>query len=408
MLAPFSPKAKAFFKRNPAEDKFFTLLEGSVRSGKTWAMMVKILTLNKYKVGGQRVLIGNSKEAVRRNVLVDLATFVGKKNFRLNMNSGQLWIYGVEWLVVGVNNEGSERAIRGMTAGIIVWDEVTLAPKNVFDMAMSRLSPEGSRFYGTTNPDNPYHYLLTDYLENKDFAHQVERIPFTLEDNYSLSEATRQRYRTMYKGVFYLRYILGKWVIAEGAIYKDALSDETYYDDDSRPIGLLGQGGYVDRIIPIDYGTANQTVFLDVIDDGTIYWVNDEYVWDSRKENRQKTNAEYAEDLKNWIADKRGANIIIDPSAASFKTDLTAAGIRHMDAINDVLEGIRTVSSLLALRKIRIHKRCANLRKQMETYAWDDKAAKRGEEKPVKAEDHGPDALRYFAQTKVPPWRLTA
>jgi PBSX family phage terminase large subunit len=405
-LAPFSVKAKTFFQRDPAEDKFFTLLEGSVRSGKTWAMMVKILSLNFYKVRGQRVLIGNSKESIRRNVLVDLATFVGKKNYRINMQSGQMWLYGVEWLVIGVSNEGSERAIRGMTAGIIVWDEVTQAPKNVFDMAMSRLSPEGARFYGTTNPGTPYHYLLTDYLEHKDFIQRVERIKFNLEDNLSLSEETRQRFRSMFHGVFYQRNILGLWVIAEGAIYRDSMSDELFYDDDTRPIGLLGSGGYVDRFVPIDYGTANQTVFLDVIDDGKTYWVNDEWVWDSRVENLQKTDKQYADELEEWLTDKRGALVIVDPSAASFKVEMTQRGIYHCDAVNDVLDGIRTVSSLLAQRKIRIHKRCTMLTMQLQSYSWDEKAAKRGEEKPLKENDHTVDAIRYGMHTRVPEWRI--
>lgn len=236
-LAPFSPKAKKFFQRDPKDDKFFTLLEGSIRSGKTWAMMVKILSLTFYKVGGQRVLIGNSKESIR-------------------------------------------------------------------------------------------------------------------------------------------------------------------------PIGLLGSGGYVDRFVPIDYGTANQTVFLDVIDDGNTYWVNDEWVWDSRVENLQKTDKQYADELEEWLADKRGALVIVDPSAASFKVEMTQRGIYHCDAVNDVLDGIRTVSSLLAQRKIKIHKRCTILTMQLQSYSWDEKAAKRGEEKPLKENDHTVDAIRYGMHTRVPDWRI--
>jgi PBSX family phage terminase large subunit len=409
-MVPFGKKAKQFICRPPAKDAFINILQGSVRSGKTWAMIPKLLALCKYKVAGQRVIVGVSKQTIYNNILSDLFDFIGERNYTFNRQTGELVLFGVKWLVIGAKDEGSEKYIRGLTVGIAYVDEATLTPESAFKMLVSRLSPEGARLYCTTNPDTPFHYLKVDYIDNEAMrsAGDVWCEHFTLHDNLSLSPATRARYERMYTGVFFKRFILGLWVIAEGVIYRDSLSDDNYYDDASRPVGLLGQGGSVGRYIPIDYGTANQTVFLDVIDDGKTYWVEDEYVWDSRKESLQKTDKQYADDLAQWIANKRGAQIIVDPSAASFKVELTQRGIWHMDAVNDVLDGIRTVSSLLAQRKIRIHKRCKNLDQQLQTYAWDEKAAKLGEEKPIKKNDHGPDGLRYFAQTAVPQWRLTA
>ena len=409
MLAPFSPKAKAFFSTPPEQDTFFTLLEGQVRSGKTWAMMVKILVLNKYKVAGQKVLIGNSKETVRRNVLNDLFNFVGKKNYTYNSQTGQLSLYGVPWLVVGVSNEGSERAIRGMTAGVIVWDELTQAPQNVFEMALSRLSPEGSRFYATTNPDSPLHYLMVDWLANPEKQHLITRIAFTLDDNFSMSEAKRSEIRSLFKGVFYQRNILGLWVIAEGAIYRDVLTDEVWFDDTTRPVGLLGQGGHVARYIGVDVGTVNPTVFLDVYDDGQTLWQDREHYYDSRKEMRQKTDSEHADDLIAFIGNSLGAIVVVDPSAASFIAELHKRGIYTKKANNDVLDGIRHFSTMLGNRRYRIHaQNCPHTRDELSVYAWDEKAAARGEEKPIKEADHTADAARYVAKTMIPVWRTAA
>lgn len=407
IVQPFGEKAHKFITRDPGDDKKYTLLEGSVRSSKTFAIDVKLITkLCSYKVKGKRVICGASKQTVYKNMLLDIFAIVGTKNYKYNVTNGELWLFGTQWFVIGAKDEASYRNILGMTIGIAILDEWTQFPRSFTMQLFLRMSPKGSRLYASTNPDTPYHYLMQEVINNPAMKADIEVIHFTLADNPNIDKDERRRIEASQSGFFYQRYILGLWVIAEGAIYRDSLVDGVYYDDETRPIGLLGSGGYVERFIPIDYGTANQTVFLDVVDDGATYWVDDEWVWDSRKENLQKTDKQYADDLEKWLVDRRGAQVIIDPSAASFKAEMTQRGIWHCDAVNDVLDGIRTVSSLLAQRKLKIHKRCSNLIQQMQTYSWDEKAAKRGEEKPVKDNDHGPDALRYGAHTKAPEWRI--
>jgi hypothetical protein len=150
-------------------------------------------------------------------------------------------------------------------------------------------------------------------------------------------------------------------------------------------------------------------VFLDIYDDGKMFWVAREYYWDSAKQMRQKTDAEYADDLVKFIGPQRNAKVIIDPSAASFKAEMTKRGIWYVDAENDVNEGVRIVSMVLNQRKVRFCRQAVpNTIQEMQTYAWDNKAALRGEERPLKMHDHGPDAFRYFAMTEVPYWRLAA
>lgn len=409
-IQKFGAKSHAFITRPVKDDCFINILEGSIRSGKTWTMIPKILALCDYKVDGQRLMTGVSKQTIYNNVLNDLFSIIGEKNYDYNRQSGDLRLFDSHWLVTGAKDEGSEKYIRGMTLGVAYSDETTLMPESFFKMLIGRMSPEGARFYSTTNPDSPFHYLKRDYLDNAELRERgdLTSTKFTLDDNLSLSDAVKERYRRQYKGFFKLRYIDGLWVIAEGAIYRDSWSDDLIYDDATTPIGLKGRGGYVERFVPIDYGTANQTVFLDIIDDGETYWIDEEYCWDSRVQGYQKTDGQYADDLQGFLEGKEYAQVIIDPSAASFKAEMLQRAIYHCDANNDVLDGIRVVSSLMARRKIRIHRRCENLLKQVQTYAWDEKAAKRGEEKPIKANDHGPDALRYWAYTKVPAWRLAA
>lgn len=161
------------------------------------------------------------------------------------------------------------------------------------------------------------------------------------------------------------------------------------------------------RTIACDYGTANPFVLLDIYDDGETVWVDNEYRWDSRKELRQKTDGEYADDFMSFMGANRQryCSAVVDPSAASFIAELQRRGVYVIQGDNDVLDGIRRVSSLLGRRRIRVHRRCEGLTGELRSYVWDSKAAAMGVERPVKRVDHGPDALRYYVNTCLPRWR---
>jgi PBSX family phage terminase large subunit len=407
----FGTRAEPFAVRPPEQDCPINILEGAVRSGKTWCLHPKALYCCRYEVGGRKIITGVSKQTVYNNVLTDLFDIVGPRHYSYNRNTGQLRLCGTEWLVIGAKDEGSERYIRGLTVGVALCDEVSLMPQSFFQMLLSRMSPKGARLYGTTNPDSPYHWLKAEYLDNPEL--RTKRIlwsdHFTMTDNPNLAPEYVEAQKRLYSGFFFKRFIEGLWVVAEGAIYKDSWSEDLLYHQNEEPQGLRARGGHVQRIIPIDYGTTNPMVFLDVYDDGKLYWVAREYYWDSAKQMRQKTDAEYADDLVEFIGPQRNAKVIIDPSAASFKAEMTKRGIWHVDADNEVNEGIRIASMVLNKRMARFCRQTTqNTIQEMQTYAWDRKAAQRGEEKPLKMHDHGPDAFRYFAMTEVPYWRLAA
>lgn len=409
---------KKFAYRPPEHDFKINILDGSVRSGKTWGLHPKILycasnTPGKgYHVGGRKILTGVSKQTVYNNVLLDLFNIIGPRNYSYNAQSGRLRLFDTEWIVMGSKDAGSEKYVRGMTVGIAICDELTKMPQDFYRMLYSRMSPAGARLYATTNPDSPYHWVRTEILDNREMraAQDLWYGHFTMEDNPNLTRDYVESQKRAHKGLFYKRFIEGLWVMAEGAVYGSAWSDDLVYDDHSAPFGLRVRGGHVERFIPLDYGTANATCFYDVFDDGKTYWIDDEYYWDSRTELAQKTDSQYADDLEGFIAsrDARNAQVVCDPSAASLKAEMSNRGIWYCDGDNDVLPGIAKVSSLLSQKKLRIHKRCEHLIKQLQAYSWDNKACLRGEEKPIKHEDHGPDAIRVWAYEKVPQWRLSA
>jgi PBSX family phage terminase large subunit len=405
----FGPKAERFAMRPPERDRPINILEGAVRSGKTWCLHPKAVYWSDYHVAGRKLITGVSKQSVYNNVLNDLFNILGPRNCGYNRDTGQLKLCDSDWLVIGAKDEGSEKYIRGLTVGVALCDEISLMPQSFFQMLLSRMSPEGARLYGTTNPDSPYHWLKANYLDNIELKAKgiLWSEHFVMEDNPNLTAEFVESQKKLYTGFFYKRFIEGLWVVADGSIYKDSWSEELLYDLQNEPPGLRVRGGHEQRFIAVDYGTANPMVFLDIYDDGKIFWVTREYYWDSAVEMRQKTDAEYVDDLVKFIGPQNDAKVIVDPAAASFKAEMWKRGIWNADADNDVSEGIRIVSMLLNQRSVRFCRQTA-LRtiQEMQTYAWDSKAAQRGEEQPLKIHDHGPDAFRYFAKTEVPHWRL--
>jgi PBSX family phage terminase large subunit len=297
-----------------------------------------------------------------------------------------------------------------MTAAGAYLDEVALMPESFVNQVTGRCSVDGSKLWFNCNPEGPMHWFKRRWIDEAK-EKRLLFLHFTMDDNNALSAEIKARYKTMYSGVFYSRYIKGLWAIAEGLIYS-MFSDAALYDDDTRAVALTATST---RYIACDYGTTNPCVYLDIRDDGRDIWVEHEYRWDSKSPEAQrlatpnKTDSQYADDMAAFMGDypEQQCMVIVDPSAKSFITELRQRGYYVKEGDNDVLDGIREVSTLFSLGRLHIHRRCTGLIKELHSYVWDDKAGERGEEKPVKMQDHGPDAMRYAIHTVIPKWRMT-
>ena len=407
-IHPFGEKATAFISRPPEEDALINILSGSIRSGKTWASNAKLLYIlsRGFWPGGVGLITGNTLKSVHTNIISDLVDWANsgkQKRAHYSSGNGLLTLFDRPFLVTGASDEQAYKQIKGSTVGIWIADEITLSPRSFFDMAVSRLSLPMSRCYATTNPDNPYHYLKTEWLDSaeKKANGEVWSDTFTLDDNPNIEEDKKNSFKRMFTGVFYQRNILGLWVIAQGKVYGSAIGPHTWYTDATRKQGLLSKNGHMDRFVGVDAGTINACCMLDIYDDGKVLWVEKEYYWSSLVESRQKTNSEYVQDFLQMFCEGQSPQhwpiAVIDPSAASLKVEFNKVGVVVINADNAVSEGIRVVGSLLSRGAIRIHERCKNLVKEMETYAWDESAAKLGIEKPIKQNDHS----CFVAGTKI-------
>lgn len=398
----WGPKHLEFICNPIQQDARINILDGSVRSGKTVAMIPKWLTYIEQGPPGLLLMTGVSKDTLYDNVLNDLFDTVGQENYTYNRQTGDLVLFGRKIKVIGAKDEGSEKYLRGKTLAGAYCDEVSLMPERFFNQLLNRMSVAGSKLYATTNPDTPFHYLYKNFLtdENKLASGMVKRYHMLLDDNPNLDPEYLNFIKGAYTGMWYKRMIEGQWVNAEGLIY-DSFNESMEYE-------TLPEWDYpVDHFIAIDYGTTNPMVFLDIVDTGDIVYVDREYYWNSRTEQRQKSDNEYLQDLFKFMGNaEKYTAVIIDPSAASFIALLRQNGVVVIEADNSVLDGIRLMSTMFNLGKLKVAKSCTNFRQELSVYQWDETSALKGIEKPVKANDHACDACRYFCKTIVQEWRM--
>ena len=239
------------------------------------------------------------------------------------------------------------------------------------------------------------HAAMKEELICRKDEQKINYLHFTMDDNLSLSEEIKERYRNQYSGVFYDRYIKGLWVIAEGIIY-DMFDYNKHVKTNEDIAPHLTKVFYVS----CDYGTQNPTAFLLWRQGMDGKWrILKEYYYSGRATGTQKTDAEFSADMRAWLGDITPRYVVLDPAAASFKAQLEKDGFKVKKANNDVLDGIRYVATCLNEGSFFVDKTCVNLLAEFASYIWDEKAADRGEDRPIKDHDHACDAERYFVHT---------
>lgn len=410
LLDHFSPKQ---IRSIYAANRWINIWEGAVSSGKTiasaWAWLMFVPQAS---TAGELVMIGKTRDAVYRNVLQPMmnSEIFGELAAQVDYTPGAptCRIFGRTIHVIGANDVKSENKIRGMTCAGAYVDEATLLLEPFWDMLLTRMRAPGARIYASTNPDSPAHWLKAEFIDNTVRRASLKVFSFALDDNIHLGAEYIERTKQMYSGLFYKRFILGEWCVAEGAVY-------SMFDDSRHVVDIVPT---IARWIAlgVDYGTSNplHSILVGLGTDGRLY-VTNEWRYDGRTSMHQLTDTEYSEQIRGWLSTLRPPGalttgvhpdyVVVDPSAASFIQQLHRDRLTPYPADNSVLDGIRTVSSLLATGRLLIHRSCTELIKEIQGYVWDPKAALLGEDKPLKLNDHGVDALRYALQTTESLWR---
>ena len=357
------------------------ICDGAVRSGKTSIIMWAFVDWAMREFNGQRFgICGKTVDSCTKNIIIPFISMsLAKERYTLRwrrsdklleVRRGATTNY---FEVFGGRDESSFALIQGRTLAGVFLDEVVLMPQSFVNQALARCSVDGAKLWFSCNPGSPQHWFYTEWIK-KAKERNALCLHFSMRDNPSLSETTLARYEGMYSGVFYQRYVLGKWVLAEGLVYdfgEDNITDE-----------IPEHGEYY---MSIDYGTQNpfSCGLWCVVGDSATRIA--EYYYCGRNEQTQKTDEEYCDEVEKLAKGYKIKRIVVDPSAASFIVSLRKRGFYVTKANNDVLDGIRRVSGYLKNGKLKIHRSCGHTVEEFGLYRWDDKS---GEDKVIKENDH--------------------
>ena len=393
-------------------DQLVYLSTGSVSGGKTFGSLIALFALiPKAPTHALIVLTGRSLLTLQRNIIEPMRSpeMFGPLAASVHYTPGSstATVLGRTVHLVGASDSRSEGRIRGSTIGLAYVDEATLLPEAFWMMLMSRLRVDGAKCIATTNPDSPAHWLRQNFiLRARETRTRV--FEFRLTDNPSLKPGYVETLKAQYVGLWRRRYVDGAWSVAEGAVFE-------MFDPDRHVItGPLPQLWRLPGV-GVDYGTtaAFSAHLLAVAAPDQAKGLPArlvlarEYRHDPKLHGGQKTDAQFSAELRRWIGSDRPEWVCVDPSAASFKLQLFNDGLSNvMDARNDVLDSIRLASSLLATDRLVIHESCKGLINEIPGYSWDPSASAKGEDKPIKVDDHSIDSgLRYSVSSTIVLWQ---
>jgi PBSX family phage terminase large subunit len=389
---------------------------GAIRSGKTLSSLLRWLIYVASAPPGELVVVAKTSQTAARNIFAPLQDFAlfgdlaGQTHYTPGAPSATM--LGRRVWVIGANDVRSESRLRGLTCAGAMVDEATLVPQNFFTQLLGRMSVPGSKLFLTSNPDNPAHWLRRDYLLRSGEL-DLASWHFTLDDNPALADEYKAAIKAEFTGLWYKRFVEGMWIAAEGAIF-DMWDADRHVVDIMPPIVQWIAAG-------VDHGTVNPFAanMLGLGANGNLY-LTAEYRYDSKQAHRQMSDAEYSQAFRQWLLEvpipgSRRADgssltgvqpeyICVDPSAASFRVQLHNDGLTSVAADNSVLDGIRLVSSLLATDRLFVHRSCEGFTSEVGGYSWSDEARLKGEDKPIKTDDHNLDAARYAIKSTRSVW----
>lgn len=385
---------------------------GAVRSGKSYLQITYVIPsrlIERKGRRGLRVILGATRSNIERNILQPMRDIYGDSVATEINSKNYCKILGEKVYCIGADNIRQVSKIRGSEIAYCAIDEATDLNQEVFEMLKSRLSLPWSCCDGTTNPASPNHWFKS-FLDSAGQGVDIYCQNYTIYDNPFLPEEYVKALEAEYAGgVWFDRYILGKWTLAEGLVYPNyhlALYEEEFNSPAE------------EYVISLDYGTSNPFAALLWEKRGAVWYAPQELYYSGRDTGVQKTDNEYLTMLENfaqpileycWVEEMdpwlgqtvrrfHKVPVIVDPSAASFIALLKQSKfLKPVSANNDRINGIRETSTAIATDKIKVHRRCKNFIKEAQSYVWDEKA---DTDVPVKEFDHLMDAMRYFVKTK--------
>ena len=393
----FSDKQREVLK-TAVNDTPMVLCGGSVRSGKSFAtdLAFCIFCINEC-MGYDTAIVGVSIESIMRNVGFDIITLFNELGATAELNRALGTRIKVEFegrecsvWIIGSSDTRSRKRIQGSTLKALLIDEVVLIDEEFWQMALSRLSVDGAKMWATFNPGSPAHWFKKTVIDKSEGL-GADVYHFTLADNPSLSDTYKERLNAAFTGHTHQRLVEGHWAGATGLIFPIWYKENRPHDHAPGRWHVSidwASAGVFHALMIKQYTKQNHSYSVAV----------DELVYDARDAGVTRTEDEHYEALQEFVKPySRTHTIWVDPATPnSFKRLLRKHNCIVRNAVNDVLPGLVSTASLLKRKQMLISDNCPILQEEMYNYLWDEN---KEEDAPVKKNDHGCDALRYYCHS---------
>lgn len=381
-MIKFNPKQAELIKRLKNDELArINILEGAVRSGKTWiSLIVFALWVATKPKDATFLMVARTLTTLKRNCLELLQALVGEDNFSYNISQKQGSLFGRTVYLEGVNDVRAEGKIRGMTLTGAYCDELTLFTEDFFTMLLSRLSMPGAKLFASTNPDSPLHWLNVKYIKRADELDMLV-IKFTILDNETLDPAYVESLKQEYTGVFYKRFILGLWVVADGACYPRFANSPEEYIVDELPSG----GSFIS--IGVDFGgNRSLTTFVATAIHGNydaLTVIKDHHIAGRKGEiDGDRVNAEFIQfvnevrahyniPVKYVFADSEAQYLINGMRKAAQQLGISIGDSKKVEVVQRII----CTNSLLNTGRFKIMRNCQLVRDGLMGAVWNPKAA---------------------------------
>lgn len=370
----------------------FNIKTGATRSGKTYMDYFVIPRRIRARIGleGLVVILGVTKSTIERNILEPMRNLWGPELVGEINSQNKCYLFGEMCYCLGAEKVSQVSKLRGSSIKYCYGDEIADWNEDVFELLKSRLDKPYSCLDGALNPQGPNHWMKKFLESDADIYCQK----YTIFDNPFLPKEFVDNLCKEYSGsVYYRRYILGEWALAEGLVYP-MFSREKHITHEIPE--YVRNSVYV---VSIDYGTVNPFAA------GLWEWnrgkqkatMIKELYYSGRDTEKRVDDEAYYKMVCQLVGNLPIDRLIIDPSAASFIEVVKKYGrFIPVGADNDVINGIQYTTKYLNAGVLQFHDSCENMFKELEGYAWDEKA---GEDKVIKENDHLCDQLRYFVMS---------
>lgn len=381
---PFSPKQLKLLnfwrEGSPYKGCDIVIADGSIRSGKTIADICSFLLWSQETYDGENfILAGKTMGALKRNVVKPMLQILTAWGWSYNYNRSENFIEigRNTYFMYGANTEASQDALQGLTAAGAYADEAALFPQSFIDQMIGRCSVEGAKIFLNCNPEGPHHYIKEEFID-KAKEKNIYHLHFTMDDNLSLSQKVKDRFRRMFTGVFFKRFILGLWVAADGLIYQIfADNPESYEVDDD----WIEKHPIIYGTIGVDFGgtkSAHAFTFTGFTKGFKEVVTVKEY-YKKQRISPSKLEADFCDFVKQIQSKYKCYEVYCDSAEQTLISGLEAAAINAGIAIEikNAIKGpindrIAFYNSMMSQGRYKIHKNCTHTKEALESAVYDE------------------------------------